>query len=42
MKTISELRSIALRSQASLLSDVIGAAALCVMLFGALHLPSLS
>ena len=41
MATIRKIHSIATRSDATLLQDFIGAAALVVMLVVALHLPSL-
>jgi hypothetical protein len=41
MKTITDLKGICQRSQATLLQDAIGATALAVMLVVALHAPSL-
>ena len=40
MKTITELKDICRRSQATLVQDAIGAAALGVILIVALHMPS--
>lgn len=42
MKTITELKTLCRRSQATLLQDALGMTALGVMLFVALHLPALS
>ena len=42
MKTITELKSICLRNQATLFQDTLGVVALGVILIVALHLPSLS
>jgi hypothetical protein len=42
MTTLNELKSIIRRSEATLLYDAMGAAALGVMLIVALHLPTLS
>ncbi|MEP1354927.1 MAG: hypothetical protein ABJX32_20900 [Tateyamaria sp.] len=41
MTTLRTLKDVATRAEATLLQDVIGAAALTVMLVVALHLPSL-
>lgn len=41
MKTITELKSLCHRNQATLLQDSAGVVALCVMLIVALHMPSL-
>ena len=41
MNTITELKTVCLRNQATLMQDSLGAAALGVMLIVALHLPSL-
>ncbi len=41
MNTISELKNICRRSQATLFQDALGAMALGVMLIVALHLPTL-
>ena len=40
MTTLRTIKSIATRSQATLLQDAIGAAALVVMLVATLHLPA--
>ncbi len=39
---LTQIKTVITRSQATLLQDAIGAASLCVMLWGALHLPGLS
>ena len=39
---LNQIRTVAARSQHTLLSDALGAAALVVMLIVALHLPGLS
>lgn len=42
MTTLTQLLKVAKRSEATLLQDALGVAALGVMLFAALHLPVLS
>ncbi len=42
MKTITEFKTLCQRNQATLLQDTLGVVALGVILFVALHLPSLS
>jgi hypothetical protein len=38
---LTQIRTVIARSQSTLLQDAIGAGALCVMLWAALHLPGL-